>query len=92
MADVNIVQPPVRELFPCELSQSMNGTQSTGMLFGGTELTNRVGREDKLLWDACELGSGKLRSRLPVFVQKWFVWKFGKNKFCEQQMVDLICT
>jgi hypothetical protein len=49
-------------------------------------------REDKLLWDSCELGSGKLRSRLPVFAKKWFVWKFGANKFCEQQMVDLIET
>ena len=49
-------------------------------------------REDKLLWDASELGSGKIQSRLPVFAHKWFVRKFGKNKFCEQQMVDLMCT
>ena len=48
--------------------------------------------EDKLLSDAGDIGAGQPRQRMPVFTKKWLELKFGKNKFCEQQLADLICT
>ena len=47
---------------------------------------------DKLLTDAGELGALQPRMRLPAFTKKWFILKFGKSKFCEQQLGDLIAT
>jgi hypothetical protein len=47
---------------------------------------------DKLLADAGELGGLQPRMRLPAFTKKWLILRFGKSKFCEQQLADLIAT